>query len=401
MSTHNITRTLNVNVVKKKDEITSVKFGDETKTDAFGRFRVSEPFNIFDANFIADENDVQFSKLVTGVGSITREETRMILEINNGSCVIRSRQRGIYQSGKSLLILITGVLDYDNNDLSTVSKIGYYDDDDGFYFQYTTDTLSVVKRSSSSGVLVETVNNLSNHGLDLTKTLIFFFDLEWLGMGQVRTGVVVGGEFKILYKFQHSNKESLPYINLASLNATCEISGNSTGKCLFNCVSISSEGGFNPVGKLFSIDNHITPKTVGATLIPLLALRIKADSKINVYLEKFSIVATSNNSNVHFEIFLVRDPVGTELTNVSWTNVHPDSHCEYDASSTALSGTFNKILGGYQGQNSGFTEFQSNQYNNITLGKNILGNSDILILACVSLSGTENIVGNIIFKEIL
>lgn len=375
---------------------------DDTQYDAFHRLRISSPYSILDFNFIVDENDVQVSTKVTGTGTISRVQTHMELSVGAGdTAILQSRARGIYQSGKSLLVLMTAVLDADTNDTDIVSRCGYYDDNDGYYFEYTNNTLKIVERTSSSGVLTE--SSVVITGVDVSKFNIFWFDFEWLGVGKVRIGYIIDGSFITLHEFLHAGLLEVPYMNKASLFVRSEIeSTTGTGKALFNCGSVSSEGGFNTVGRLFSADNHFTTKTVSnGVLTPMLSLRIASGSDINAVIQSIYVTATTNNAVLHYELFIVRDGDGSELNNPIWTSVSPYSKMEYDTSATGFNGGDYIITSGYLGRGSGDLTFETSNFNNLILTKNIDGVSDVLILTVGSLSGNENCVCNILWKEIL
>ena len=68
----------------------------------------------------------------------------MAVTTDSGSQVIRqSRPYIIYQPGKSLLILCTGVLNANSNGNDCDSKIGYFDDNNGVFFSYKMDCISI------------------------------------------------------------------------------------------------------------------------------------------------------------------------------------------------------------------------------------------------------------------
>lgn len=398
-------KVFNVRVVNK--EVQEFKFNNPTQLDAFGRLRVSNLTSIIEINFVVDENIVQVSRKTTGTATINRVDTHLDLILNTGgdTARLRSRNRGIYEPGKSLLILMTGTMDpLGINGADVTSKIGYYDDDDGYYFEYNNGIINVVERTKASGVVVETRVDVSG-SFDPTKANIYWFDLEWLGVGKVRSGIVLDDKFVILHEFLHSNKLREPYMTKASLFVNAELlsAGVGTGSMLFNCASVNDEGGHDPIGRLFSIDNHFTSKTVNTgVFIPLLSMRLKANTNINALLQSLNIAVLSQNASVHYELFIVHDPTGTELTGASWLDVADYSYIEYDISATAFSADEKyKVSSGYLGRNQGSLNFTAGEYNNLVVTKNIDDVSDIVVLICGSLSGAETVVSNILWKEIL
>jgi len=154
-------------------------------------------------------------------------------------------------------------------------RVGYYGADNGFYLEQAGSSVSFVKRSVVTGSLVNTSvlqtnwngDKLDGSGpsgltLDLTKAQILWMDLEWLGVGSVRMGFVINGQFILCHTFNHANIIASTYITTASLPLRYEIfntagtSGTSTLKQV--CSTVISEGGYELRGKQQSIGTPIT-----------------------------------------------------------------------------------------------------------------------------------------------
>jgi hypothetical protein len=159
------------------------------------------------------------------------------------------------------------------------------------YFEAVGTTLNLVIRSSTTGVVVEEripqVNwngntLLSGIVLDPTLTQIFWCDIEWLGVGNVRAGFVINGQFIVCHTFQHANQpgNTTVYMTTATLNPRYEItntgstSGNSTMKQI--CSTVISEGGFTPSTKIGYVTNNTAPTRVGSsnTVTSLCSIRL-------------------------------------------------------------------------------------------------------------------------------
>ena len=129
-----------------------------------------------------------------------------------------------YQAGKSSLIVMTARVGIN---AGTTKRWGLYDGNNGIFFSHNGTTLQVGKRKNA-GIITSvdradwnldvmdgtgpSQSNPSGINLDETKTLIYFFDLEWLGVGRVRMGVFVGGIPYYVHELLHSNIESSVYI---------------------------------------------------------------------------------------------------------------------------------------------------------------------------------------------
>ena len=177
-----------------------------TNLDAFGRLRISEPYTLFDSQnrYIDGE---QFSSLTATGGNVVYVANESSFNLNvsstSGSSVIRqSKTVQAYQPGKSLLTMNTFAMATLKANLR--QRVGYFTEGNGIYFEANGTSLFLVIRSSTTGVVVEeriaqaswngdTLNGAGSSGitLDPTLTQIFWNDIEWLGVGNVRAGFVI------------------------------------------------------------------------------------------------------------------------------------------------------------------------------------------------------------------
>lgn len=277
--------TVTGNVTTIPSGTTNVALGG-TNLDAFGRLRVSEPYTLFDSQNLYIDGD-QFSNITANSGTVTyvANESSFNLAVTtaNGSSVIRqTRTTQAYQPGKSLLTLNTFAMA--TLTANCRQRVGYFTANNGVYFEADGTSLYLVIRSSTTGAVVEeriaqadwNVNSLSNSvgtnpsGIVLNPTLvqIFWNDIEWLGVGTVRAGFVINGEFIICHRFNHANQtgNTKVYMTTATLNPRYEITNTGTvpGALTMKqiCSTVISEGGYNPVVKI----NYV-PNTVGPTRI--------------------------------------------------------------------------------------------------------------------------------------
>lgn len=264
-----------------------------TNLDAFGRLRISEPFTLFDSQnrYIDGE---QFSSLTATGGNVVYVANESSFNLNvsstNGSSVIRqSKTVQAYQPGKSLLTMNTFAMATLKANLR--QRVGYFTEDNGIYFEANGTSLFLVIRSSTTGVVVEERiaqadwngnKLLSGTVLDPTLTQIFWNDVEWLGVGNVRAGFIINGQFIVCHTFQHANQpgNTTVYMTTATLNPRYEItntgatSGNSTMKQI--CSTVISEGGFTPSTKIGYVTNSTAVTRVASanTLTSLCSIRL-------------------------------------------------------------------------------------------------------------------------------
>jgi hypothetical protein len=264
-----------------------------TNLDAFGRLRVSEPYTLFDSQNRYIDGD-QFSNITATGGNVVYVQNESSFNLNvsstSGSSVIRqSKTVQAYQPGKSLLTMNTFAMATLKANLR--QRVGYFTTDNGVYFEAVGTTLNLVIRSSTTGVVVEErIAQASWNGntllsgivLDPTLTQIFWCDIEWLGVGNVRAGFVINGQFIVCHTFQHANQpgNTTVYMTTATLNPRYEItntdstSGNSTMKQI--CSTVISEGGYTPSTTVGYVTNNTSPTRVGSanTVISLCSIRL-------------------------------------------------------------------------------------------------------------------------------
>jgi hypothetical protein len=274
-----------------------IKFANTTSFDAFGRLRVSNPFTLFDSSHRFADNGLWVSGTASG-GTATFNPAQGLVDLDvttaSGSEVIRETTKVFsYQPGKSLLVLNTFVMNPAKTGLR--QRVGYYGVNNGYYLEQNNNTVSFVERSFVTGAVVNTpvaqaswnVDPMDGSGpsgitLDLTKAQILFMDLEWLGVGTVRIGFVINGNFYVCHKFHHANIIATTYTTTASLPLRYEITNTGTtssaSKLKQICSTVLSEGGYELNGLQQAIGIPVTtPRNLSAagTFYPIVSIRLK------------------------------------------------------------------------------------------------------------------------------
>ena len=333
----------------------SIKYSNSPNIDAFGRLRVSSPLTLFDSSHRYADNGLWSTSASTG-GSATFNSSQGLVDLDvtssSGSEVIRETIKVFaYQPGKSLLVLSTFVMSPAKTNLR--QRVGYYGAENGLYVQLNNSTLSFVERSLVTGVVAESVVNQSSWNvdtmdgsgpsgivLDITKAQILFMDIEWLGLGTVRLGFVIDGNFYVCHKFNHANLITSTYITTASLPLRYEItntgatSGTSTLKQI--CSSVISEGGYELRGLQQAVGTPITSGrtlTTAGTYYPIVSIRLKSTRLDAVVIATaLSLVGTTTGT---YNWRLVSS--GT-TSGGSWVSAGVDSSVEYNLNATSYSG---------------------------------------------------------------
>ena len=333
----------------------AISYANSANIDAFGRLRVSTPFTLFDSSHRFADNNLWSTSTATG-GAATFNTNQGLVDLAvtaaSGSEVVRETIKVFsYQPGKSLLVLSTFVMNAAKTGLR--QRIGYYGAANGYYLEQNDSTVSFVERSSVSGALVNTpvtqaswnVDPLNGSGpsgitLDLTKAQILFMDLEWLGVGTVRIGFVIDGNFYVCHKFQHANIIASTYITTASLPLRYEItntaatSGASTLKQI--CSTVLSEGGYELRGSQQAVGTPITsPRTLttGGTFYPIVSIRLKSTRLDAVVIATAISVIGNTAANYNWQVV----SSGT-TTGGSWVSAGTNSSVEYNLTGSSFTG---------------------------------------------------------------
>jgi hypothetical protein len=171
-------------------------------------------------------------------------------------------------------------------------------------------------------------------------------DLEWLGVGTVRIGFVINGNFYVCHKFHHANIIASTYITSASLPLRYEItntsatSGASTLKQI--CSTVLSEGGYELVGLQQAIGVPInSPRTLGTagTFYPIVSLRLKTARLDGIVILTALSAMPITTGNYNWQVVAT----GT-TTGGTWTSAGTNSCVEYNITGTSFSTTGGRIL---------------------------------------------------------
>jgi len=387
-----------------------------TNLDAFGRLRVSNPFTIFDSqNRYA--KDPQFDEALTGSGTTTflANESAVEMEVTSasGDEVVRQTKRVFpYQPGKSLLVLATFTMAEGEENLR--QRVGYFNTDNGVFFQQNDDVLSFVIRTYTGGSASDTrtvaqsnwnTDKLDGTGpsgvtLDETKTQILFMDFEWLGVGSVRCGFIIDGQFLVAHVFHNANALSEVYMQTAILPVRYEITttGAIAGVKAMKqiCSSVMSEGGYNQISAESVARRTTELGSIGATFLPLVSIRLASNALGAVVIPaQVKVLPTSAGD---YEVALVKNAT---LTAASYdTTTFP--HVDFDVAATAMSGgTIVQVSYTSATNQSSGSAVPDVGYNfDLQLGVTIGGTSDVYTVAVRELGGSGDAIGSLSFYDL-
>lgn len=333
---------------------TTLKVG---QTDAFGRIRMSSPFTLGDYKHLYGL-DPNFVDLITNGGSVAFQSNkacaRLTTSNNSSSRVVhQTKLYHHYMPGKSQQILSS--FNFYTATANVTKRTGYYDDNNGIYFEQAGDgTLSWVIRTYVNGVVEENRKTQSQwnidpcngaggslFNLDITKTQLIFIEFQWLGVGSVTVGFVHEGSFVPCHIFHHSNDLTTVYMSSPNLPVRCEIlNTGTTAGAYFDqiCSTVISEGGYVEAGIDWAVTTPaLRTVTAGATL-PIMAIRLKTAFK--TYLNRMivrmgNLNVFSDGENIKWR--LLKLPDSTYINDTTWTPVDDDSGVEYCVDMTTVS----------------------------------------------------------------
>jgi len=382
--------------VVEDDNQLPVKLGG-TNVDAFGRLRVSQPFTLFDSSLRYADNG-KFDTAATGTGtSLYSADNTLSLNVAGTGSVVRETKRVFpYQPGKSLLILTTFTMNTPVEDLK--QRVGYFGTQNGIFLETDDEEIYIVKRNAGVDVRVSqanwNINTLS--ALDVSKSQIFFIDIEWLGVGSVRTGFVIDGEFIITHVFHHANIITGTYMQTAVLPVRYEIiSTGATATMKQICSSVMSEGGYELNSQYYFGTNApsagVDLGTAG-TLKPLVSIRLKSSQLDAIILPAELDLLGLSNASVRYALLL-----NATLTNANFVD-HPESQVQVDTTASALTG--GTVLEQGFITNSSQINVGGTENFNFQLGRTISGTSDVITLAATGFGNNTKAVASMSWFQI-
>lgn len=398
---------------------------DETQLDSFGRLRISNPITLFENNNVYTKDNFYIDEYKNNNGNIVYQisNSAVILSTTNNTdrAIRQSHQYLHYQPGKSLLVYATGVLNPQNNNQSNVSTyIGYFDDENGVYFKHNNNNLYLGIRSNTSGTIEnrEVIQNewnidkmdgtgISGFSIDISKTQIFYMDIQWLGVGTVRTGFIINDKYYLIHKFNHANIRQNVYMTSANLPLRYEIkangSTNTQGSLMEICCTVISEGGFKPSGTSFSTINTTARTITINNERALLAIRLKNNFKrASAKLLSFQLLIDDpGNDKVIYRLRMYNNVENINSlfsSGSTFTSVNNLSKMERTLNPVFnnINAYTNRII--FEGFVNNNQPEISDNHKDLFISSNITGYRDVLVLCAYGLSNT-NCYGQLSWSE--
>jgi hypothetical protein len=389
-----------------------------TNVDAFGRVRSSEPVTIFDSQNRYEVNEY-FDTALTGGGTTTYLPNESTVRFNvgtaSGDAVVRQTYRSfIYQPGKSLLTMSTLVMNAPKANLR--QRVGYFSTQNGAYLEQDGLTTYIVMRSYVTGAVVnnrvaqadwngDKLNGTGVSGvtLDISQSQIFWQDFEWLGVGSVRCGFIIDGQYIVAHTFKNANQNNSVYMTTAilpiryELENTAATASASTLKQI--CSTVISEGGYEKKVILNTSTMTAINTAISTTFVPLVSIRLAPGRDGAVIIpDGYSVLPISTTATT-FEVVLVKNATLTGPT--SWVTT-ASTNVQADIASTGYTGGLVVEAIFVSASNNNRSTVQSGvAYNfDLQLGSSLAGVSDIYTIAIKTFSGTQSAIGSLSFYDL-
>jgi len=305
-----------------------------------------------------DEKPNEFYDVTAGSGTLTyvSGERSILLDTNgtvSGDLVTRqSHLYHPYQPGTMSKIMQTVVLG-DTGKANVRRRWGYFDEENGLFWELDGTTLYVVVRSNTTGSVVDTrvaqsdwnrdqLDGTTDFNLDVTKTNLYWIDFQWLGVGICRFGVYEeDGTKTTCHVVENPNNESRVYMRQGTLPIRFECentdSAVSSSELKAICTLVQIVGSIKRQFNSFATSCNQHSIAYGDPETPVLVVKPKAtvNGLVNHALtvpKEFHIISDENSSGL-FEV-CVRNLCFT--AGGSFTSVADASHTEANPSATGF-----------------------------------------------------------------
>jgi hypothetical protein len=359
-----------------------------------GRTRVSESHSLSDIiSTYGLDTEVWGTRGDGGVLSLTNEPAvELTAPTDGGTQAIETHQKFRYSAGYPQQILQTAALITAAN--AGTYRWGYFDDNDGLFWQADSTGLSIVRRTSTSGSPVEFKTAVSTNAV-LTNGNVYELRFLWLGYFQV--DAYLNGSKVFTENF--AGRGTAVYMKTAYLPIRAEVQGIGA-KLKYVCTSVQSESASEAPSVGFSAvrptDKSIT---TAAGILPIIAIRPALTFRGQV--SRIQTVPTSLScfaDGKRIRVYAIWNP--TTLTGASWA-AYQNTAMEVDVAASAYTGGENVSITGVADNSVSEIQFEHLfGLSQRTMKTHAFGAaSDVLLVAADALLGTTLVSCSIEWKE--
>jgi hypothetical protein len=310
---------------------TKVSYSDSPNIDAFGRLRVSEKTNLISVMQTFDELPYILDTETFGAASSTYDYSRsssLMATSGIDAFVIRQTyERSIYVPGTSL----SNDWTFSNFQVepNIIKRVGAFTSNfvtpfsgnlDGFFLEsdpvdgYTVNVWcsgSQIERTAQQDWNTDPLNGTGPSGVSasFTDSQILSVDLQWLGVGRVRWGFVIGGEFIQVHESNHANEGlTRVYMREANKPLRWEVRqiGAGNGSLEQICAASQIEGFLQGTTKNVSVNfgsTHLDLNSAGTRYL-VAAVRTEAGKESARIFDTFLSFYSDTNDAFLYEVLL-------------------------------------------------------------------------------------------------
>lgn len=395
----------------------SLPFGDNGAVDAFGKLRVTHPQTLLDSKFITSKASYIFDEALSGTATSTFVRGDSLVQLSttsvNDFAIRQTYTHFNYQPGKSIQAIFTGLFAPETN---IIKRIGLFQGSsavpylpiDGIYLESSNNTVSFHTRKTAGTPLhlsaaradwnVDRLDGTGPSGItiDFSKAQIITFDYEWLGLGRVRCGFMLGGKTYYVHYFENVNTLLQAYMTSPNHPVRYEIrqTGAGSGVLKHMCSTVIIEGGEENVGTSLAaeLSGGISVDTV---MRPLLALRLNPQSVDLVAIIRYLNFYNTGNAPIHYKLIMNPTITGGTLNTYRSVDGFTDVQYAEGSATLSLSGGF-EMVGGYVPNGNSAVAVGANSQEVggelARLGSKINGDPVVFVIAARTFSGTATSV---------
>jgi hypothetical protein len=221
----------------------------------------------------------------------------------------------------------------------------------------------------------------------------------WLGVGTVRSGFVINGEFVVCHKFNHANQagNTKVYMTTAVLNPRYEITntGNTTGTTTMKqiCSTVISEGGYQPQPAYKYTSNGTSTTRISAanTVTALCAVRVNPaypDAVVKIAQVDFLVLDVR-----YGQIQVIKNPT---LAGISWSNV---SNSVMQTATIANTITDGSVEFAVTASSRADIAIEDGGLSSVNFGRDVNGNTDVIVLAASFTQSNSDVLYKLAWNE--
>lgn len=296
-----------------------IQYSDTGNLDAFGRLRVADLTSLLEVSQVLDKRPYIVDEVTGGTvtsfhGGKGNSRVRMSGTGVNSYVIRQTFNYAVYQPGKSQLFEAS----FANFQLEAdvVKRVGYFNSEsgstysknfDGFFLESNGITNKISFQIWKTGSLTYSAdtttwdsNEFDPLTIDWSLTNLMVTDFQWLGVGRVRFGLVLGGLLYYFTSYVAANNISSVYMTSPNkpIRYELKVSGG-TGYFDMICSQVSMEGSLNqlviPLG-IVGPSSQVTFSTAG-TKYPFIGIKMNTGYEdVSPILQNINILNTSNDN---------------------------------------------------------------------------------------------------------